>query len=82
MPYILCCLVLCPTIVLGGEAMPRQWTSRSGAYRVEAELVAADENVVVLKRASDGKLLTVPLAQLHRLGMALGSTMERCPPPR
>lgn len=64
MSRILSCLLAGVTILLSNAAAARQWTSRSGSDQVEAELVAADDNVVVLKRASDGKLLTVPLAQL------------------
>lgn len=63
MQPIVSLLVLGAAILLGAQGETRRWTSRTGDYQVDAELIAADEKVVVLKRASDGRLLTVPLEQ-------------------
>ncbi|QDS92171.1 hypothetical protein FF011L_09080 [Roseimaritima multifibrata] len=41
----------------------RQWTDASGKFRVEAELLAADKNLVVLEK-DDGDLIAVRRAQL------------------
>lgn len=45
-----------------GSSM-RTWTDRSGQFQIQASLVRADENTVVLK-ASSGEQLTVPLEVL------------------
>ncbi len=42
----------------------RTWTDKSGQFKVEAQLVTKDDSQVVLKRKDNGKLLTVPIANL------------------
>ncbi|WP_231756680.1 transglutaminase domain-containing protein [Lignipirellula cremea] len=46
-------------------ASARTWTDATGKFRMEAELVSANDSQVVLK-TTDGRELTVPLAQLSR----------------
>lgn len=60
-----CSLVLLLLVVAAttDAAQPRRWTDASGAFSVEAELVAVNDDSVSLK-TTDGKALTVPLARL------------------
>lgn len=45
-------------------AVVRTWKAAAGGFEVEAEFVSADDKNVVLKRKSDGKVLTVGLDKL------------------
>jgi len=56
-------LVLPAAYPSASAAEARRWTSRSGTFSVEADLVNVEGEIVVLKRA-DGNLIRVPLAQL------------------
>jgi hypothetical protein len=48
---------------LAATVQARTWTDRSGEYNVEAELVAFDDEVVVVRR-DDHELAAIPLAEL------------------
>ena len=50
--------------LLVSPALARKWTSRSGNFSVDAELIEVDEEQAVLKRDDNGKLVRVPIAQL------------------
>lgn len=62
-------LAVCLIAVCGATSVSvvwgRTWTDSSGHYQVEAELIAFNENQVVLKR-SDGHLLVVPIDRLSQ----------------
>lgn len=45
-------------------SQPRVWTNSSGEHKVRATLVEVTDDAVRLKKASDGKIVTVPLAKL------------------
>lgn len=47
-----------------GTNAARTWTSSDGNFTIDAELVRATADSVTLKRVSDGKIITVPLAKL------------------
>jgi len=53
-------LVVCAST----SASAREWTPRSGTGTLEAELIDAGDDHVILKRTSDGKLFKVPLSRL------------------
>jgi hypothetical protein len=42
----------------------RIWTDKSGEHKVEAELLAFDDDKVTLKRIDNGKLVTMPMEKL------------------
>lgn len=44
--------------------LARTWTDKTGKFRVEAELVSVADGKVTLKRADNGKEITIPLLQL------------------
>jgi WD40 repeat protein len=52
------------TAVCASPSYARKWTSRSGEFSVEAELIDADAQTAVLKREDNGQLVRVPIAQL------------------
>ncbi|GAG03535.1 unnamed protein product, partial [marine sediment metagenome] len=56
-------LVIVAVGLLASPAMARQWTSRTGGFSVEAELVDVKGGNVILKK-EDGSQLTVPLNKL------------------
>ncbi len=53
------------TMLAAGHAQARTWVDASGRFRVDAELLAINENVVVL-RAKDGRLIAVEIPQLSK----------------
>lgn len=55
-------LIVCSSH-LGGVAVARPWTDKTGDYEVEAELVSFDDEVVVLRRA-DHELAAMEIATL------------------
>ena len=66
--------MMCRTCFLGlmlfcgysaAEAAVREWTDKSGAFSLEAELVDFDSDQVVLKKP-DGHLVAVPIADLSK----------------
>lgn len=64
MPRLLTCLLF---LALAGTALPghaRTWTDATGRYTIEADVVAFDDDHVVLQRDSDNSLGSVPLAKL------------------
>lgn len=63
-------VILAALAPLTAAADARQWTSRDGKYRVEAELVGFDAQRVQLKKA-DGTVVAVPLAQLSQADQQL-----------
>lgn len=52
-----------------GTALARQWSSPNGHYQLEAELIAFDDDTVVLK-PKRGKLISVQLAELSEKDQA------------
>ncbi len=48
---------------LTGLATGREWTSKDGSYKIEADVVASNTTTVVLKRTT-GQLVAIELAQL------------------
>ena len=58
-----------PSGPLSGFAVQRTWSDQSGRFKIEAALQHADQdNVRILK--SDGRVVTVPLAQLSAVDRA------------
>jgi hypothetical protein len=55
--------VMVVACLLVSSALARQWTSRSGGFAVEAELVDVKDGNAILKKA-DGTQISVPLAKL------------------
>lgn len=60
--WLLGCLML---FVPHATALAREWADASGQFKLEAELVAATDSLVVLKRA-DGSLVAVPADKLSK----------------
>ena len=63
---IILCLVFCFCLqdsVYGGPV--RTWTSKTGKFTIQAELLSFAQGVVHLRRA-DGKTIKVPLAKLSK----------------
>lgn len=46
-----------------GQADDREWTDASGHYRVDGELIAYDDDEVILEKAND-ELVSIPIDQL------------------
>jgi hypothetical protein len=51
-----------PVAAPGGTK--RTWTDATGQFKIEAELISLKDDKVELKRASDGKIVTLPLDKL------------------
>lgn len=63
-PAIILFLVVCSSCTDAAEGADlRTWTSKSGKYTVEAELLSLKQGVANL-RQSDGKLINVPVSKL------------------
>lgn len=60
---VICCAALSALMASNREAAAREWVDATGEYRVEADLVEYDEQVVTL-RNSDDKLIKVPILRL------------------
>ena len=58
-------LIAAVTAVATTSAWGRTWTDSTGNYQVEAELIAFNDEQVVLKR-TDGHLLVVPLSRISK----------------
>lgn len=58
-----------------GYAHAREWTSSTGAYKLEAELVSFNDTTAVLKRAK-GRLVSVELADLSEADQAYVKSKE------
>lgn len=58
---MLLCTLVCAT--LAGSAHARIWSSTTGAYELEAEVISFNDSIVVLKRAG-GELVAVELKDL------------------
>ncbi len=53
-------------VLLASTAAPaRQWSDATGRFKVEADLIAINDDVVVLK-SKDGRLIAVEIAQLSK----------------
>ncbi len=73
-------LALCFGVLLPASwADARVWSSKSGHFKVEAEIIASKDNLVVLKKES-GELIAVELDQLTQKTRNL-SLRERQPMP-
>lgn len=57
--------VVASLFLVGPTAEARQWTDASGRYKVEADLLAINEDVIVLK-AKDSRLIAVEISQLSK----------------
>ena len=65
-------------VLLGGlPAAAREWTDRSGTYRIEADLVSVREGKAYLERG-DGKVITVPLERLSVLDLRHMASLPEC----
>ncbi len=62
---LISCLVA-TAVVLSSTANAREWKDSTGKYNVKAELVDFDDSTVVMRRATDGELLAVPLKRLSK----------------
>jgi len=67
-----CLLLIAITATTGFDVSlhPHEWKDKSGHYRVEAELVSANKELVIL-RTSDHRLIAVDLIQLSDADQAL-----------
>src|SRR5690606_537104 len=50
---------------LASTASARLWSNTTGDYTLEAELVAIDDTIIVLRRA-DGELAAMPVSELSK----------------
>lgn len=71
---LLLCLVAIPSV-----AFSREWTDVSGRYSLEADLVAFDDDEVVLQRKSDGELGSVPIDSLSDEDRSFVASKEATP---
>ncbi len=65
MPTQILALLLIASTCLSVSAEGRVWTDASGQYSIEADLIAANEETVVLRRA-DHDLVEMPIASLSQ----------------
>lgn len=63
-------LVTLALLLPSASSLAKTWTDNTGAYSIEAELVAFDENHAVLKRATDGALGLVDAERLSEADRA------------
>lgn len=66
-------LVAAAALLLAGAAdrtLGRTWTDDTGAYTIEADLVAFDDDQVILKRSSDGSLGSIDPTRLSEADLA------------
>gem|GEM_PF-2082389 len=79
MKFIRCLLMIAiiATYALHGSLCAHEWKDKSGHYRIEAELVTANKEMVVL-RTADHRLIAVDLVQLSEADQAfVHSEMEK-----
>ncbi len=75
----LCSLV--GLIFLSVSVDAREWKDSTGAFRVEAELVEVRDDVVVLKRADNGNVLSVPRNRLSPTDQQYLDSLSESPQP-
>lgn len=64
-PLVLRLSVLVAVLAIGSQLSARQWTDRTGVYRLEASLIGFNDEMVILQR-SDGELGAFPIEQLSK----------------
>ena len=62
--------------LLATSAVARVWTDSTGAYAIEADLVAFDDDQVILQRNADSELGSVPLDRLSEADREYLATSE------
>src|SRR5262245_63788368 len=71
---------LCVLLVLGGiTANAREWTDATGAFKVQAELVAVRNGKAILEKA-DGSVLSVPVDKLSAADQAYLKSLDKPQP--
>ena len=73
---IFCTSVLLISITSTTDAQSRQWSSSTGKFKVEAELIKVDDGKITLKRADNGKVITVALSKLSKADQEYIASME------
>src|SRR3989442_12728880 len=82
-----CGIVVLPLVLLlvatGSIAETRPWSSASGAYKTEAELVQLKDDGTVVLKTKAGKTVEVPLSKLSAADQAYArSQSAKSPPPQ
>ncbi len=75
-PTMLLALVVPAACVAPATAETRRWSDKTGKFSVEAELVEAKQDSVVLKKPS-GSTVTVPLARLSNADLEYLKTLAK-----
>ena len=65
MKTVLAISCLCASLLLSQTSQGTEWTDATGRFKIEANLIAVNDDVVVLK-TKDGRLIAVEIAQLSK----------------